>query len=162
MNNEEAARLAARFAGAVYRLAYARTGSAADAEDVMQDVFLRLLTSAPDFADDDHAKAWLLRVTVNRTHDLFRSPWRRHSPLEEAEALPAREDPVPGDTLSAVLALPPKLRTVIHLFYYEDLPIHQIAQILNLREGAVKTRLSRARALLRQELLKGEENHASG
>lgn len=162
MDSKEAARLAGRFAAAVYRLAYARTGSADDAEDVMQDVFLRLLTSAPDFADDDHARAWLLRVTVNRANDLFRSPWRRRVPLEDAGAIPAPEEPIPGETLEAVLALPPKLRTVIHLFYYEDLSVRQIAQLLDLREGAVKTRLSRARALLRQQLLKGEENHASG
>jgi len=162
MNRDEAARLAGRFAPAVYRLAYARAENAADAEDVMQDVFLRLLTHAPAFADDDHAKAWLLRVTLNRSNDLFRAPWRKQVPLEEAAALAAPEEPVPGETLAAVLALPVKLRTVIHLFYYEELSVRQIAQLLRLREGAVKTRLSRARALLRQELLKGEENHASG
>jgi len=162
MNNEEAARLAQRFAADVYRLAYVRTGCAADAEDVTQDVFLRLLTRAPDFTDDDHAKAWLLRVAANRANDLFRSPWRRKVPLEEAEPLPAPEEPIPGDTLSAVLTLPPKLRTVIHLFYYEDLSVAQIARVLDLREGAVKTRLSRARTLLRQTLLKGDEDHASG
>ena len=77
MERTECARLAERFGPAVYRLAYARTGNAADAEDVTQDVFLRLLTKAPAFADDDHAKAWLLRVAANRASDLFRSPWRR-------------------------------------------------------------------------------------
>ncbi len=162
MNNEEAARLAQRFAADVYRLAYAHTGSSADAEDVMQDVFLRLLTKAPDFADDDHARAWLLRVAVNRAHDLFRSPWRRKVPLETAESLAAPEEPIPGETLSAVLDLPPKLRTVIHLFYYEDLSVREIAQFLKVREGTVKSRLSRARTLLRQTLLKGDEDHASG
>lgn len=159
MNNEEAARLAGRFAADVYRLAYAHTGSSADAEDVTQDVFLRLLTKAPDFADDEHAKAWLLRVAVNRTRDLFRSPWRRKVPLETAEAYPAPAGPIPGETLAAVLDLPPKLRTVIHLFYYEDLSVREIAQLLQIREGAVKTRLSRARVLLREYLTQGGETN---
>jgi len=162
MNNEEAARLARKFGPAVYRLAYARTGSPADAEDVTQDVFLRLLTKAPAFADDDHARAWLLRVAVNRSHDLFRSPWRSRACLEEAAALPAPDLPLPGGALEAVLALPPKLRTVVHLFYYEDLSVRQIAQLLDLREGAVKTRLSRARSLLREDILKGENRNALG
>lgn len=162
MKREEAGRLAREFGPAVYRLAYARTGSAADAEDVMQDVFLRLLTKAPEFESDEHAKAWLLRVTANRSADLFRSPWGRRVPLEEAETLALPEEPVPGETVAAVLALPPNLRAVVHLFYYEELSIRQIAQLLTIREGAVKTRLSRARALLRRDILKGEESNASG
>lgn len=161
MERQEAARLAERFGPAVYRLAYARTGNAADAEDVTQDVFLRLLTKAPVFTDD-HAKAWLLRVTANRSNDLFRSPWRRRVPLEAAkeEAAPAQD--TPGETLEAVLALPPKLRVVVHLIYYEELSVTQIAGLLNMREGTVKTRLSRARALLRRNLLEGGENDAVG
>lgn len=162
MERQEAARLAERFGPAVYRLAYARTGNAADAEDVTQDVFLRLLTKAPAFSDDDHARAWLLRVTANRSNDLFRSPWQRRVPLEEANALASPATDVPGETLAAVLALPPKLRVVVHLFYYEELSVTQIAKLLNMREGAVKTRLSRARALLRRNLLEGGENDAVG
>ena len=70
MDREEAERLARRFAPSVYRLAYARTGHRADAEDVMQEVFLRLMRAAPDFRDDEHAKAWLLRVAANCAGDL--------------------------------------------------------------------------------------------
>lgn len=162
MERTECARLAERFGPAVYRLAYARTGNAADAEDVTQDVFLRLLTKAPAFADDDHAKAWLLRVTANRASDLFRSPWRRRVPLEELQEESAPAQDGPGETVAAVLALPAKLRIVVHLFYYEELSVAQIAGLLNMREGAVKTRLSRARALLRRNMLEGGENDAVG
>lgn len=162
MERQEAARLAERFGPAVYRLAYARTGNAADAEDVTQDVFLRLLTKAPAFSDDDHARAWLLRVTANRSNDLFRSPWQRRVPLEELQEESAPAQDSPGETLEAVLALPTKLRVVVHLFYYEELSVAQIAGLLNMREGTVKTRLSRARALLRRNLLEGGENDAVG
>lgn len=162
MERQEAARLAERFGPAVYRLAYARTGNAADAEDVTQDVFLRLLTKAPAFSDDDHARAWLLRVTANRSNDLFRSPWQRRVPLEELQEESAPAQDSPGETVAAVLALPPKLRVVVHLFYYEELSVAQIAKLLKMREGAVKTRLSRARALLRRNMLEGGENDAIG
>ena len=162
MEGQEAARLAERFGPAVYRLAYTRMGNAADAEDVTQDVFLRLLTKAPDFSDDDHAKAWLLRVTVNRANDLFRSPWSRREPLEATDTFASQAQDAPGEIVMAVLALPPKLRVVVHLFYYEELSVSQIAQMLKVREGAVKTRLSRARAILRRNMLEGGEKDAAG
>ncbi len=161
MDTNEAARLAQQFAPAVYRLAYARTGRAADAEDVMQEVFLRLLTKAPAFRDDDHAKAWLLRVTANRVNDLWRSPWGKRLPLEAAENLPAPESE-PGEALQAVLALPEQYRSVVHLFYYEELSVAQIAGIMKLSRSAVKTRLSRGRALLRRSMTEGGEERVSG
>lgn len=154
MDGKEAERLAERFAPAVYRLAYARAGNAADAEDVMQDVFLRLLTKAPNFRDDDHAKAWLLRVAANRANDLLRSAARKNVPLEEAAEVRAPE-PTAGETLREVLALPPKLRLVVHLFYYEEQTVKEIAAVLGISQGAVKARLSRARKQLRISLAEG-------
>ena len=152
--------LARQYGPAVYRLAFARTGSRADAEDVMQEVFVRLLKAKPDFADREHAKAWLLRVAANCANDLFRAPWRRREePL--SEMLSAPEGPEPGGVVEAVLALPPKYRTVVHLYYYEDLSVAEIAAILGKSEGAVKSRLFRARALLR-EWMKEDEDVSHG
>ncbi len=147
MDMREAEALVARHAQAVYRLAYARTGSREDAEDVTQETFLRLVRTAPEFADEDHCRAWLLRVAMNCSGDLFRSAWRRHTrPLEEAEQVPAPEE---GGVLEAVLALPERYRAPIHLFYYEGLSTAEIAAVLGKSEGAVRTRLSRARTMLR-------------
>lgn len=147
MDMREAEALVARHAQAVYRLAYARTGSREDAEDVTQETFLRLVRAAPEFADEDHCRAWLLRVAMNCAGDLFRSAWRRHTrPLEEAEQVPAPEE---GGVLEAVLALPERYRAPVHLFYYEGLSTAEIAAVLGKSEGAVRTRLSRARAMLR-------------
>lgn len=147
MDMREAEALVARHAQAVYRLAYARTGSREDAEDVTQETFLRLVRTAPEFADEDHCRAWLLRVAMNCAGDLFRSAWRRHTrPLEEAEQVPAPEE---GGVLAAVLALPERYRAPIHLFYYEGLSTAEIAAVLGKSEGAVRTRLSRARTMLR-------------
>ena len=106
MEQEEARRLVEEYGSMVYRLAYARTGSRADAEDITQEVFLRLVRAAPAFRDGEHRRAWLLRVTANCAKDFFRAPWRRHRPLEEAAALAAPEPEEDRGVLDAVLALP--------------------------------------------------------
>ena len=150
MDNDEAEKLLDRYGPSVYRLAYARTGSRADAEDVMQEVFLKLLRKAPDFRDEEHRKAWLLRVAANQTNDLCRSAWRqRTGPLDETLAAPERPE---GGVLEAVLALPEKYRLPVHLRYYEGLSVAETAQVLGKSEGVVKTRLFRARAMLRDSL----------
>lgn len=159
MDKQETARLVAKYGNTVFRLAYARTGNRFDAEDVTQEVFLRLLHKAPErFDNDDHARHWLLRVTLQRTNDLFRARTRRKElPLEAAKGASIPEYREMGDTLTAVMTLPRELRVPIHLYYYEELSIAQIAQIMGKSAGAVKTQLSRARAKLRKILMKGEE-----
>ena len=147
--------LARRHAPAVYRLAYARTGSRADAEDVMQEVFLRLVKAGPDFDSEEHAKAWLLRVASNCANDLFRLPWRRREePLDENLSAPER--PEEGSVTQAVLSLPARYRIPIHLYYYEGYSVAEIARIMGKSEGTVKSWLFRARALLRDKLKEGD------
>ena len=141
--------LARQYGPAVFRLAYARTGSRADAEDIMQEVFVRLLRAKPEFTDREHARAWLLRVAANCANDWFRAPWRRREkPL--SPTLPAPDGPEQGGLVEAVLALPPKYRAVVHLYYYEELSVAEIAAILGKSQGGVKSRLFRARGLLRE------------
>lgn len=149
--------LARRYAAAVYRLAYVRTGCRTDAEDVMQEVFLRLIKAGPAFDSEAHAKAWLLRVASNCVSDLFRLPWRRREePLEDT--LPAPEAPETGSVTQAVLSLPARYRIPVHLHYYEGYSVAEIAGILKKSEGTIKSRLFRARNLLR-ERLKEEERY---
>ena len=154
MEREEAEWVVQRHGQTVYRLAYARTGNREDAEDVTQETFLRLVRAAPKFRDEDHCRAWLLRVAANCAQDLFRAPWRkRERPIEEAEHLHVADHiPEPGGVLEAVLSLPESYRLPVHLFYYEGLSIREIAGVLGKREGAVRTSLTRARALLRDKL----------
>lgn len=158
MDRENAARLARDYGASVYRLAYARTGNRQDAEDVMQETFLVLLRKGPaQFDSGDHAKAWLLRVAVQRSCDHFRRvSRRRETSLEEAETAAARPEGH-SETLEAVLALPAELRLTVHLYYYEGYSVAEIAQVLGRSEGAVKTRLFRARAKLRDYLTEGGE-----
>lgn len=145
-----------RHGDAIFRLAYSYLKNRADAEDVMQETFIRLLRARPDFAEPEHARAWLLRVAANCANDWFRAPWRRREgPLEDS--LPAPEEPEPGGVVEAVLALPAKYRTAVHLYYYEELSVAEIAKIMGKSEGAVKSRLFRARALLR-DMLKEDDD----
>ena len=135
---------------ALYRAALAILGDAQEAQDAVQDAFLRYLEKAPDFASPEHEKAWLLRVTVNGCKSRLRSPWRRRrSPL--LESVPAATAEEVG-VLEAVQALPAKDRAAIHLFYYEGYQTAEIAAMTGEAEGTVRSRLSRARAKLRRLL----------
>ena len=137
----------------LYRAALAILGDAHEAEDAVQDAFLRCLEKAPCFESPAHEKAWLLRVTVNGCKSRLRAPWRRRTaPL--LDTYPA-DGPEERETLEAVQALPAADRAVVHLYYYEGYKTAEIAAMTGLREGTVRSRLSRARSRLR-ELLKGE------
>ena len=156
MDQQEAQQLVEAHGQAVYRLAYARTGSRVDAEDITQETFLRLVAAAPVFRDENHCRAWLLRVALNCAADLHRSAWRRRRvTLEEAAAVAAPE-PAEDGVLDAVLALPEAYRAPVHLFYYEEMSVAEIAQVLGKREGTIRTRLSRARVMLREILSQTE------
>lgn len=151
--DESVRRAVTAYSRMLLRLAMTRLPSSADAEDVVQEVFLKLLTARPQFRDAEHEKAWLIRATLHRACDMARSAERRNLPLEAAEAVPGRELPEPSPVLSAVRALPAKYSAVIHLYYYEGYSIKEISQLLRLPVPTVGTRLSRGRERLR-ELLK--------
>lgn len=139
----------------VYRLALAQTHSSHDADDVFQEVFLRYLRAAPVFREEEHRKAWLLRVTVNCCKKLHGSFWRRHT-VALSEALPA-QNPEEGELLGLLEGLPQKYRAVLHLYYYEGYATEEIAAILGRSPGTVRSQLSRGRALLRDAWKGAEE-----
>lgn len=135
----------------VYAAAYSCVRNAADAADLQQETFLRLYVCDKEFENDMHIKAWLLRVVVNLSKNHLRDK-RRVVLTELTETLPAPDSGERQDVLEAVLALPEKYRAPIHLHYYEDYSVREIAEILDLTEGAVKTRLRRGRNLLEKTL----------
>lgn len=138
------------YSAAVYRLALVYLGRPADAEDVTQEAFLRLLSRAPQFADEAHQRRWLLRVTANLCKDQLRGFWRRQV-AELEDTLPAAP-PEEREALKAVMALPEHYRLPIHLHYYEGYSVAEIAEILKLGQSAVKMRLKRGRETLKLEL----------
>ena len=133
----------------VWRLALANLRSAADAEDVFQDVFMRYVQHADELTSDEHRKAWLIRVTINRCRSLQRQ-WlrRKHLPITGEPAV-AFESPEESAVDEAMARLPQKYRTVIHLHYYEGYSTKECAELLGVKESALRMRLHRARALLK-------------
>lgn len=154
----------------VYRIALVQTKNRAQAEDIQQDVFMALVRYSDRIRSEAHLKAWLIRVTQNACHKHYRSLWIKLTVLyddtlsKEPDGTGAPVDPggYPGaddpDHLydevvqEAVEKLPDNYRTVIHLFYYEEMSVREISRALKMSEQNVKTRLSRAREKLRREL----------
>ena len=151
--NENTDQLIRKYADMVYRLAFARMGTKYDADEIFQEVFLRYLKKCPAFHDEEHEKAWFLRVTVNCCNKMHMSAWRRHT-VELEENL-SWETPEDSGLYDALRRLPPKYREVIHLFYYEDYSIAQIASLLRKKESTVRSLLHRARAMLKDSLKEG-------
>lgn len=145
-----------KYSNMVYRLAMARTRNIETSEDVYQEVFLRLAKKMPEFESEEHKKAWLIRVTINCSKSILNSSFIKHrADLDENLSF---ETPERHDIYYAVLNLPIKYRTVIHLYYYENYSIKEISKILKLNENTIKTRLSRARQKLEKTVKGGIEN----
>lgn len=147
----------------VYLVALAQTRSVHDAQDVAQDVFCRLLADGTAFTSDEHLRAWLLRVAVNRCRELYRMPWRRRvegaedaggelaapgAGTEDAALAELHADPV----WQALQTLPEKLRVVALLHYVEEYTTEEIARVVGCAPSTVRTRLHRARKRMRQML----------
>ena len=145
-----------RYADTVRRLCMLHLKNYADTEDIFQTVFLKYALHTAPFADGEHEKAWLIRVTLNACKDLLKSVFRsRTVALEAAANLPA---PVPQENqevLEAVLALPTQYRDVVYLHYYEGYSAPEIAGLLHRNVNTIYTWLGRAKALLRTALEEG-------
>ena len=137
----------------VYRLALCRMQNITDAEDVYQDVFLRLMKQEADSWDAEHMKAWLIRTTLNRCADLHRFRLRRNIlSLEEIPELAGAADESRVEVWEAVARLPEKLRIPVHLYYGEGYSTEEIAAMTGVPAATVRTRLHRAREKLRNLL----------
>ena len=148
-----------RYGDHAFRLAYSYLHSCADAEDVVQDVLLRYLDTAPVLDGPEHEKAWLLRVAANLCKNRLRDA-AAHRTDELSETLAAEEREDLSYVWTAVKALPEAQREAVHLFYYEGYPTAQIAEILGRKESTVRSDLRRARMQLR-DLLKEDGDEGS-
>lgn len=145
-------RLVQQHTDRLYRLALSYCRNREDAEDVVQEVFIKYLKHRGTFQNEAQLRSWLLKVTANTCRDLLRSPWRhRRCSLEEIGE-PAVLMEEESALLTAVLGLPTKYRGIVHLYYYEDYSVADIAEILEISESAVRMRLLRARQRLKDEL----------
>jgi len=143
----------------IFRLAFNCLGSRSDAEDIVQDTFLRLYQNKKPFSDQEHKKAFLLRTASNLCKDLLKSSWfRKRAHLDEN--IPADNSFNKSEEVLSeyILRLKHKYRSVIFLFYYEGYSVREIATILKMSETAVTTSLNRARNQLKKELSDNEED----
>ena len=161
MTEQELSNAMKTYGDTVYRLALCRTQNAADAEDVYQDVFLRLLGQKTSGWDGEHLKAWLIRTALNRCADLGRLRQRRGTlSLEEVPDMARPVDEAAAELWDAVARLPEKLRTAVHLFYGEGYESGEIGALLGIPAATVRSRLRRARTELR-DLLGGFDDEES-
>lgn len=162
MDTREYEKIVTKYMDTVYRIAISHTKDAQDADDVVQQTFVKLLTKHVNFTDEEHLKRWLIRVCINECNSLFSSFWRKNVNLfdnnlqgENVEtksyepSFTMQED---SDLYEAVKMLPAKCRIVVYLFYYEGYSTKEIADIIKVREATVRTRLVRARKLLKEVL----------
>ena len=138
-----------RYSPMMLHSAFVLLRNSQDAEDAVQESFLKLIKKQPAFRDEEHLKAWLLRVTVNTAKDMLRSSARKCTELVEEITFEYDEN---TDLLNEVLELPEKYRLVIHLYYYEGYSVNEIAEIISRPPSTVRTRLDRGRKMLRTSL----------
>jgi RNA polymerase sigma-70 factor (ECF subfamily) len=143
-----------KYADMVYRIAFVRMKNKADADDIFQEVFLKLCKSKVVFETDEHLKAWLIKVTINTCRKSIFSSWNKKT-VRLSNDLEYEDKYQDFDLLEAVLSLSPKYRIVIHLFYFEDMQVSEIANALKSPASTVKSQLSRARNLLGNKLTGG-------
>ena len=140
----------------VYKVALTRCGTVENAEDVFQNVFMKLSQKMPKFKSEEHKKAWLIRVTINFSKNMNTSAWnKRVVTLDENIEFETKEE---SDVYSVVCELPQNYRTVIYLFYYEGYKVEEIAKLMSTTSGTIKTWLYRARDILKTKLEGGFEN----
>ena len=140
--------LVEKYSDQLYRTAYFQCKNRHDAEDIVQEVFIKYMKKKPSFVDEDHERAWFLRTTINLSKDYFKSFWNRKTQ--------AIFDNIPyymeenNDLLNMIYELPYKYRVVIQLYYMEGYSLEEISEILHKNLSTVKTRVRRAKELLKK------------
>lgn len=149
------------YSGMLYRLCYLMLGGRNDAEDAVQDTFIRYMKARPDFDNEGHEKAWFIRVATNVCHDRQRFRFRQRAiPLDEAESQAA--EPEDSTVLKEIMALPAQCKAPLYMHYYEGYSIEEVARILNSSESAIKSRMFRGRQKLKLNLQEGKCVHENG
>ena len=133
----------------LYKLASAQLNNKSDAYDVLQDVMLKIHAVKPKWNDEEHMKAWLLRVVINKSRDYNKSLWNKKTfALDEAFGISVNNPDY--DLQNVVMNLPEKYRLALYLHYYEGYKISEISKILKVGESGIKKRLVKGREMLKQ------------
>ena len=156
LTEEQFCALAKKHMDRIFRLAFNYLKDRSEADDVTQNVLLKLLDVKKEFESDEHIKYWLIRVTINESKKALRSPWRNTEPIEDYASTLAFSTPEHGEVFYALMELPQKYRMVLYLHYYEEYSSGEISRVLKIPQSTVLTHLSRGRELLRRKLAEAE------
>ncbi len=149
--NEKITETLEKYSDMVRRICFLYLKNSADVDDIFQEVFLKLLQRKSPFDSDEHEKAWLIRVTINKCKDVFKSFWHRNiDPIENAELI--FEDNADKELMQVVLSLPKKYKDVIYLYYYEGYSVPEMSKLLDKKENTIYSHLHRAKALIKEKL----------
>lgn len=149
-NQDDCRKIIEKYADTVYKLAFSKTGSKYDSDEIFQEVFLRYIKKKPIFNDDEHGKAWFIRVTINCTLSFIKK--FKNSKIEEISENEFFEEKEYIDLYNELQKLPDNYREIIHLFYYEDMSVEMISKVLKRKPSTVRTQLTRARQMLKKYL----------
>ena len=142
------------YGNTLYRLCFVMLGNESDAEDAVQEAFIRHLQKAPQFANPDHEKAWLITVATNQCRDILRFR-KRHPQIDSEYLQELSTSSSDSGILEALMTLPEKFRIVLTLYYVEEYRVDEISRIIGKTPSAVKMRLQKGRKLL-EELYRKE------
>ena len=153
MEANEFKRIAKEYTDVVYRATLSFCKNKSDAEDAVQNTFLKLLKTDTQFEDDEHIRKWLIRSAINECKNMWKSFWHRNvASIDDLNKEPAYIETEKQELFSEVMKLPQKYSTVLHLYYYENYSCKEIADILKISESGVQSRLLRARNILKETL----------
>lgn len=156
LTKEEFTCLAGKYMDTVFRVAMNYLKNKSDADDVTQNVLLKFYKSDEHFASEAHIKHWLIRVTLNECKNFLRFPWQKHASLEDYAETLQMPEPEHREMLNDVMALPTKYRIILYLYYYEGYATAEIAELLQIPNGTVRTRLARGREQSKKILKEAE------
>ena len=158
MDIQNIEKLVEKHSNMVLQIAYQNTFNIQDAEDITQEVFIKLMSNILKLESEEHVKAWLIKVTINLCKDYRKSFWKRNvSELNEDVEYFDKED---NDILIEIRKLKPIHRNIIYLYYYQGYKINEISEILNMNQNTVSSYLTRARSELKNYITEGAEVHA--
>ena len=155
MDSGEYKQAAEKYIDTVYRAAYSCCKNKEDAEDAVQNVFIKLMTADTEFTDDEHMKRWLIRCAINECKNNYKSFWHRNKvSFDDMTAEPSYSDKSEqtSEVMAALMTLPKNYSAVVHLYYYEGYSVKEISKILDVSESNVQIRLMRARNKLKSIL----------
>lgn len=142
-----------KYGNMLYRIAFVYLGNEHDTEDILQEVFISLLYKSPAFKSQEHEKAWLIRTTQNKCINFLKSNQMKTVSLDDAQIITkTQNNDLHMDIIKQIVSLPPKYKSAVILFYYNNYSVEEIAQILKITKSAVKMRLKRSREILKIQL----------